>query len=83
MDLQNKILEKVGADKLLHFFIMSYISLLLLLFIPVSLTLILSTSIIIVKEDIDKYYRNSEFSYKDIIAGGLGVILSLLVYMFL
>lgn len=82
MDIQNKILKSVGVDKILHFLVIGYISLILFLFTSILLTFSISLALMLVKEIIDKYIRKTQFSNEDIYFGIVGLLSSYIIYLF-
>lgn len=80
IDIQKILIEKIGVDKLLHFFVCGWI----VSFIDSLLYQIIVTIVLgIGKELIDKYVRKTSIDYKDMLFTWLGGTLTIILKVLL
>lgn len=88
-----KILNRIAnipKDKILHFILCYILTDLILsilytcyvsIFNSVYITLAFTTIVIFAKEFLDKYVQKTFFDWKDVLAGYIGVILKIVIYL--
>ena len=76
--LSNKI--GIGIDKLLHFGV-SFVITFVLSFINILFAIVLTSIIGLYKEFIDSHKINNYWSWKDLIADGIGVVVAILTHI--
>lgn len=80
IDIQKILIEKIGVDKLLHFFVCGWI----VSFIDSLLYQIIVTIVLgIGKELIDKYVRKTSIDYKDMLFTWLGGTITIILKVLL
>lgn len=67
------IIEKIGLDKITHYFVCLSIFMILRLYMPDAVAAIAAFAIGFLKETID-FFRHSDFSLADLLADTLGIV---------
>lgn len=80
IDIQNFLINKIGVDKLLHFFVCGWIvSFIDVLIFQIIVTIVLGVG----KELIDKFIRKTSIDYKDMLFTWLGGVITIILKVLL